>query len=86
MRAAQQIGVDGQGGGQVLGQRGAAVAGMGVGDRLAPLHAQIVQIEDKLAAVAGAGAAERHLAGKTAQPGAMGRIVDTSGRINCIVS
>ncbi len=43
--------------GQIFGHRGAAVAGVGGGDRLAPLDAEVVEIEDELAAVARTGAA-----------------------------
>ena len=80
MRAAQHVGINRQRLRQVLGQRGAAVSGVGAGNRLAPLDAEIVQIEDELVVVAIAGAAQRHLAGETAQPAAIGRIVDAAGR------
>ena len=57
VRTAQHVGVDRQRLGQVVGQHGAAIAGVGTGDGLAPLHAQVVEVEDELAAVARAGAA-----------------------------
>ena len=60
--------------------RGPAVAGVRAGDRLAPLDAQVVEIEDELPAVARAGAAQGHLAGETAEALAIRRIVGAAGR------
>ena len=76
----QQVGVDGQRLRQVFGHGGAAVAGVGAGDALGPLDAEIVQVENELPAVALARPAQRHLAGETAQAAAVGGIVDAAGR------
>ncbi len=62
MRPAQQIGENLEGRNQVLGERGAAEAGVAVGNALAPLDAQVFQVLHELAAIARAGAAQRHLA------------------------
>ena len=68
MRAAQQVGEDRERRRQVLGQRGAAEAGVAVGNRFAALDAQVVQVVNELPAVARARAAQRHLAGERAEP------------------
>ena len=49
VRPAEQVGVDRQRGRQIFGQRRPAEAGVGVGDRLAPLDAQVVQVERRTA-------------------------------------
>ncbi len=77
---AQQIGIDAQGGGQVLGQHGAAVVGVQLGDPFGPFHAQFIEVFHELAAVARAAASQAQLVGERGQAGPLGRIVDAPGR------
>ena len=67
--AAEDVGIDRQGGGQVFGDRYAAVARVRVGDRFAAFDAEVVQVEDQPAIVAGTGAAVDHFADEATQPG-----------------
>ena len=68
-RATQQISIDGQCRSQVSRQRRAAEAGVGVRHRGIALDTQIIEIVDKLPAIAIAGAAQGQLAGERAESG-----------------
>ena len=79
-RTPQDVGENGQRGGQVLGQRGPAIGDPRAGDRGMVLDAQVVQVENELPAVARPRPAERHLAGQRGQSLPFGRLVDATGR------
>ena len=69
---AHDVGEDRESGRQVRRQGGAAVARVAVGDRLAPLDPQGVEVLDKPPAVAGSGTAKGHLAGEAGQAAGAG--------------
>ena len=79
-RALDDVGKDGQRGGQVLGQRGPAVGNPRARHRGVMVNAQVVQVDHELAVVAGSRPAERHLADERGQAQAGRRLVDAAGR------
>src|SRR4051794_23833570 len=80
MRAAEQIGKNVESRQQIFRKRGAAKAGVAVGNRFAALDAQAFEIFDKGPAIAWSRTAQRQLTYERAQAQPVSRIERAAGR------